>query len=316
MSIIETLRDPESLPFIIGVISFLLVVVFWVGLIEDSGADRRIRMLERRRTDLRNELMSNRRGKEAAALAKNVVDKFNLNKGDGVKGAALDLIQAGFRSKDAVPIYLFLQLVMPVVGFALGFFLFFILSVWDAERSQLWGVTALFAVVFGLAPGFVVRRAKKKRLKNIFRSLPDGLDLFVICAEAGLSLDSTFERVSQEIMDSHADLADEFGLTAVELGFMPERARALQALAERCPLPGIVALVSTLVQTERYGTPLAVAMRVLSAELRNERMMKAEEKAARLPAVMTVPMILFILPPLFIVLLGPAIIISYEAFGK
>lgn len=316
MSIIETLRDPQSLPFILGIISFLIIVVFWVGLIEDTSADRRIRMLERRRTDLRNELISNRRSKEATALAKNVVDKFNLNKGDGVKGAALDLIQAGLRSKDAVPVYLFMQLIMPVVGFVIGFSLFFVFSVWDADRSKLWLATAVFAAIFGLAPGFYVRRRKKKRLKNVFRSLPDGLDLFVICAEAGLSLDSTFERVSQEIMESHPDLADEFGLTAVELGFMPERTRALQALAERCPLPGIVALVSTLVQTERYGTPLAVAMRVLSAELRNERMMKAEEKAARLPAVMTVPMILFILPPLFIVLLGPSIIISYEAFGQ
>jgi tight adherence protein C len=143
--------------------------------------------------------------------------------------------------------------------------------------------------------------------------LPDGLDLLVICAEAGLSLDAALNRVSRELGLSSPDLADELGLTAVELGFLPNRRQALMNLTKRTNLPPIRGVVNTLVQTERYGTPLAHSLRVLSAEFREERMLKAEEKAAKLPATLTVPMILFILPTLFCVLIGPAIIQVLDA---
>ena len=315
MSLSELLSDKNMLHLILGVVSFALVVIFWIGLIEDNSADRRIKLLERRRSDLRDALAQTR-GREAKALAKNVAEKLNLVQGEQARGTAIELAQAGFRSKDAIFVYMFIRLALPLIGFALGFFLFFVLHVWDTVKNNQLAATLGCGIVLGLLPTMVLRHLKKKRVRQMLKSLPDALDLFVICAEAGLSLDATFERVSQEIADAHPDLADEFGLTAVELGFMPERARALQGLADRCPLPGVSALVSTLVQTERYGTPLAVAMRVLSAELRNERMMKAEEKAARLPATMTVPMILFILPPLFVVLLGPAVIKALDAFNK
>jgi tight adherence protein C len=138
--------------------------------------------------------------------------------------------------------------------------------------------------------------------------MPDALDLMVICAEAGLSLDAALDRVSREMRPSCAELAEEVGLTGVELGFLPNRSQALQNLSDRVPIHGIVGLVNTLIQTEKYGTPLAQALRVLSAEMRNDRIMAAETKAAKLPATLTVPMILFILPPLFVVLLGPAIL--------
>ena len=315
MNIIELFRDPETLPYLLGAASFFFVVLFWFSLTDDNSAERRLKILERRRADLRSALSArSTKGEEAKAFAKSVVDRFKLAKGEGAKGAQLELVRAGFRSKDAIFIYMFFQMVMPAVGFAASFFVLFVLGVWDTGRENLWIAVMSATVLLGALPSVYLRQRKKNRMRAMLKSLPDGLDLFVICAEAGLSLDATFERVSQEIEDAHPDLADEFGLTAVELGFMPERARALQGLSERCPLPGVTALVSTLIQTERYGTPLAVAMRVLSAELRNERMMIAEEKAARLPAVMTVPMILFILPPLFIVLMGPAIITAYQAF--
>ena len=118
-----------------------------------------------------------------------------------------------------------------------------------------------------------------------------------------------------EIGPGSPELAEEMGLTGVELGFLPDRSKALQGLADRVPLPGVLALVNTLLQTEKYGTPLAQALRVLSAEMREERIMAAEEKAARLPAILTVPMIIFILPPLFVVLIGPAAIKVMEAFA-
>jgi tight adherence protein C len=131
-----------------------------------------------------------------------------------------------------------------------------------------------------------------------------------------LSLDATLQRVSRELGRTWPELADEFSLTAVEIGFMPDRRQALENLSVRCFLPGIRAMVNTLSQTEKYGTPLSESLRVLSAELRTERMLKAEEKAARLPATLTVPMILFILPPLFVVLIGPAILSVGDAMSS
>jgi tight adherence protein C len=142
----------------------------------------------------------------------------------------------------------------------------------------------------------------------MLRQLPDALDLFVICAESGLGLDAAFTRVARELGNSSHELADELGLTAIELGFLPNRRDALTNLAKRVDMPSMRSLVNTLAQTERYGTPLAQSLRALSADYRHERLMKAEQKAAKLPATLTVPMIIFILPPLFVVLIGPAII--------
>jgi tight adherence protein C len=314
------LSDPEILsllPLGLAAATFIVVLILWISLLEDHSAQRRLKVIEQRRKDLRAHMMSNKdasRNAQMGEFAKKVVGKLNLAPGEEIKGTARDLLQAGFRNRDAVFIYTFIRLVLPLAGLALGFFLFYVLRVWESEANLLLAATLSVGIVFGLMPSVYLNNAKQKRMGAMLKSLPDALDLFVICAEAGLSLDASFERVSQELTDAHPDLSDEFGLTAVELGFMPERAKALQNLADRCPLAGVRALVSTLVQTERYGTPLATAMRVLSAEMRNERMMKAEEKAARLPAIMTVPMILFILPPLFIVLIGPAIIQALDAF--
>ena len=144
-----------------------------------------------------------------------------------------------------------------------------------------------------------------KRSHAIRKGIPDALDLLVICAEAGLTVDAAFGRVARELT-AYPELGDEFGLTAIELG-LPRRAPpGVRNLASRVDLEAVRGVVTTMIQTEKYGTPLASALRVLSAEFRNERMMRAEEKAARLPAIMTVPLILFILPTLFVVILGPA----------
>jgi tight adherence protein C len=177
-------------------------------------------------------------------------------------------------------------------------------------------IAALIAVILGAyAPDIAIKSAVSKRQDKIRKSLPDALDLMVICAEAGLSLDATLMRVADELANAAPEMSDEYSLTSLELGFLPERQKALDNLALRVNLPGMRGMVSTLMQAERYGTPLAQSLRVLSQEQRDERMMRAEEKAARLPAMLTVPMILFILPPLFIVLIGPAILDLIDNFN-
>ena len=152
----------------------------------------------------------------------------------------------------------------------------------------------------------VAQEQGRQAVHAIRKGLPDALDLLVICAEAGLTVDAAFGRVARELGKAYPELGDEFALTSIELGFLTDRRSAFENLANRIDLDAVRGVVTTMIQTEKYGTPLASALRVLSAEFRNERMMRAEEKAARLPAIMTVPLILFILPVLFIVILGPA----------
>jgi tight adherence protein C len=199
-----------------------------------------------------------------------------------------------------------LRVGMPVVFAAVAL----VITVAHADMPLMMRLTAVVgaAVAGAYAPILALRRVIARRQHRIRRQLPDSLDLLVICAEAGLSLDAALTRVARDLGPAAPQLADELGLTAVELGFLPNRRQALQNLARRTDLPAIRGVVNTLVQTERYGTPLAQALRVLAAEFREERMLKAEEKAARLPAILTVPMIIFILPTLFVVLIGPAMV--------
>ncbi|MDP6691134.1 MAG: type II secretion system F family protein, partial [Alphaproteobacteria bacterium] len=145
----------------------------------------------------------------------------------------------------------------------------------------------------------------QKAIQKIF---PDALDLMVICVEAGLSMEAAFHRVASELQSQGPEFTEELGLTTAELAFLPDRRQALLNLSERTGLPAVKALVTALAQAEKYGTPVSVSLRVLSQEQRDERMSRAEQKAGALPAQLTVPMIVFFLPVLFIVLIGPAII--------
>lgn len=164
------------------------------------------------------------------------------------------------------------------------------------------------AILGAMAPWAWVENRARRRLEAIRDGLADLLDLLVICLEAGLSLDPALVRVARELAPFRAELADEIGYTAVELGLLPERADALANLERRVPLPEVRSLVTALVQTERYGTPLAAALRVLAAEVRAATLLRLEERVARLPALLTLPLVAFILPPLFIVLIGPVIL--------
>jgi tight adherence protein C len=227
---------------------------------------------------------------------------------------SLKLARAGWRSKDAVVRYLFARIALP---FAFGGGALLLLYGFDAYNleSTVKLLVSLVAVMVGAyAPDMLVKNAALKRQDKIRKSLPDALDLMVICAEAGLSLDATMRRVADELGKAAPELADEFGLTSLELGFLPDRQKALQNMVLRTDLVAMRVMINTLVQAEKYGTPLAHSLRILSADSRTERVLKAEEKAARLPAMLTVPMIIFILPPLFVVLLGPAALDIADAF--
>jgi tight adherence protein C len=305
------LINETTIAVIAGIGVFVTLVAFAQALMPSDPMAARLRSHKKRRDTLRDELLGNsaadtRRAARITSL-KQVLDRLKLLRGDEARKTSEQLAQAGWRSRDALAIYLGIRLASPFVG-AIGS----LIAVWIfmPESSGMHKMLAMVGavLVFGFAPVFGLKRAIKRRQNFLRKQLPDGLDLLVICTESGLSMDAAFARVARELGFSAPHLADEIGLTSVELGFLPNRRQALQNLAKRTDLAAVRGVVNTLVQTERYGTPLAHSLRVLSSEFRDERMLRAEEKAAKLPAVLTVPMILFILPVLFVVLIGPAII--------
>lgn len=219
---------------------------------------------------------------------------------------------SGLPLGQAVPIFIGTKVVLLVLSPLAG------LAIALLRGSEAQGI--LLSVAFGLIvgimlPGWILKMVRKPYIKALQRGLPDSLDLLVVCAEAGLGLDSAVERVAVEMRASNAAVAREFGMLGQELRMLPDRREALKRLGERTGLDGFRRVSATLSQTFRYGTPLAQALRVLAAEMRQERMTRLEERAARLPALLVMPLILFIMPCLFIVLIGPSIIQLSSHFG-
>jgi tight adherence protein C len=310
----------ESLIVLLAAVSvgFAALFVYRATLVRDPLSGRLAR-IEAGREGLRQSALANkRRGRREQSLSTihKIVEPLKLLKSREADKAALKLAQAGLRSRDALVVYFFAKLALPFVFGALALFALYVLQVVELEET--WRpVAALAAVIVGAyAPEVFVKNAITKRRKALKKGVPDTLDLLVICAEAGQSLDGALQRVAAEAGLFCPEMAEEISITSLEIGMIPERRTALENLMRRTGLPEIRSVVNALIQTEKYGTPLAQSLRVLAAEYRNDRMMRAEEKAARLPAIMTVPMIIFILPPLFVVLLGPAIIEVLDTLMK
>jgi tight adherence protein C len=292
----------------------VLFALYTATTVRDPMAGR-VKALNERREQLKAGIVASS-GKRRAKLTqknettdrmKSLLSSLKVLQEDQLKQAQAKLIQAGIRSKDAAVAVIFGRMVLPIFiggGMALAVYVFGFKADWSAMKK--------FMLIAGTligsykAPDIFVANKITKRTDAIRKGLPDALDLLVICAEAGLTVDAAFHRVAKELGRAYPELGDEFALTAIELGFLSERRHAFENLSQRVALESVRGVVTTMIQTEKYGTPLASALRVLSAEFRNERMMRAEEKAARLPAIMTVPLILFILPVLFVVILGPA----------
>lgn len=289
----------------------LAIMGIYAGFKRGNPMTAKIKAIQERRKFLQSESMAPKKRKKpetSVNFMRAVVIRLQLIKKSQTGKMEAMLIEAGFRSKDAIYVVTFFNLVLPIVlgGLGLVMMQYTVNSVSPKWRmmNYIWPVLGAY---MGLKlPGIYVGRARKKRYKAIQKSLPDVLDLMTICAEAGLSLAAMLDRVSRELAISYPEVAQEIAMTSIEIGFLPDRNKALTNLAERAALPEVRGIVSVLIQTEKYGTPIAQALRVLSAEFRTARMLRAEQKAAQLPALMTIPMILFILPTLFIVIIAPA----------
>lgn len=300
-------------------LALVTVISLWRSMIPDSPVTSRLKGLHERRSELiEQQTSSKRKGTRfdgSMGLVRKTVHKLQLMGSKHAKDLKMQLAQAGYRSRDAMMVFLFFMTILPLLlGLVFGFLMFG----FDSKMTLTVKLLICLIGVFGgyYAPSIFVKNMKQKRVAALQKGIPDALDLLVICAQAGLSLEAALKRVSSEMENAYPELSDELSLTAVELGFLPNRSEALSNLNKRVDLQQVRSLVSTLLQTEKYGTPLSQSLTVLASEYRNERMMKAEEKAARLPAILTLPMIVFILPPLFIVLLGPGILNAIDSFSQ
>ena len=307
-----------------GLAAMAIMFVIYAAITIRDPMQKRVKALNDRRDQLKSGLLT-QGTKKRASLVRNTdtTDKMKstLSTLKVLQQSQLEMIQqklaqAGIRKKELGVAVIFARMVLPIVlgGFAA-------LMIYGVNYFPTWGgmkKLMAFAAMVGIGykgPEVYIGNIISKRTDALRKGLPDAIDLLVICAEAGLTVDAAFNRVARELGRAYPELGDEFALTAIELSFLTERRQAFENLAYRVNLDAVKGVTTTMVQTERYGTPLASALRVLSAEFRNDRMMRAEEKAARLPAIMTVPLILFILPVLFIVILGPAACSIADAFS-
>ena len=308
-----------------GVAAFAVLFAIYTATTVSNPMAKRVKALAERREQLKAGITASTSKRRAKLVTKNettdriksFLGSMKMLQEEQVKAAQIKLLQAGIRQKEYAVAVIFGRLILPIV---LGGIALYVTYATDM-LPETWGSLKRYGFVAGSfilsykAPDIYLKNKITKRTDAIRKGLPDALDLLVICDEAGLTVDAAFCRVAKELGKAYPELGDEMTLTSIELGFMTDRRQAFENLATRVDLDAIKGVTTTMVQTEKYGTPLASALRVLSAEFRNERMMRAEEKAARLPAIMTIPLILFILPCLFIVILGPAACSITDAFS-
>jgi len=266
----------------------------------------KIRQRERERMAQENQKVTLRQTPKQ--YVQTIVDQFNLSKWVGQEEARLKLVQAGYRGQAPYVTYLFVRMVTPVVLFLFTLFYLFVVLKLDHPASIKLGICIAAAYVGMQLPLLLLKNKIQRRQLSIKRAFPDTLDLLLICVESGMSIEAAFRKVSEEIGSQSVALAEELTLTTAELSYLPDRRAAYENLAKRTDLDGVKSVCMALQQSERYGTPLATMLRVMAQENRDMRMSEAEKKAAGLPPKLTVPMILFFLPVLFVVILGPAVI--------
>ena len=307
-----------------GIAAMAVMLAIYAAVTVRDPMAKRIKALNERRDELKAGIVRETARKRKSLVrrtqktdkVKDTLANFKVLQQSQLEVVQQKLAHAGIRNKEYAVYVIGARAVLPIVLGLIAFYLFYVSDMFaDWGSFKRLGALSIAVFIGYKGPELYIANKAKKRTDAIRKGLPDALDLLVICAEAGLTVDAAFNRVAKELGRAYPELGDEFALTTIELSFLNERRKAFNNLAYRVDLDAVKGVVTTMVQTERYGTPLASALRVLSAEFRNERMMRAEEKAARLPAIMTVPLIMFILPVLFIVILGPAACSIADAFS-
>lgn len=310
---ITSLSDPAMLASLLAALAmFATTLSLSMPLLKGDRLETRLKQVTTQRERLRR---ANRDALEKRGLKKDnsgkiseITGKLNLQKMLEDPNVERKLIQAGLRGPRPLAIFYFCRFVLPMAMGLLSFlYIFFVNDLGLNPQMKIGAV--VFGAAFGFyAPNLYVSNKAQKRQHSIMRAFPDALDMLLICVESGMSIEIAFAKVGAEIGAVSVELAEEFQLTTAELAYLQERRTAYENLAKRTGHEGVKSVCMALMQAERYGTPLGDALRVMAKENRDMRMSEAEKKAAALPAKLTVPMILFFLPVLFLVVLGPAYI--------
>jgi tight adherence protein C len=312
--IADNLTNTRVLAMVFAAIAAVATVLtFTMPLLVSDTLNKRMKAVSIEREKMRQRERERMARGEKVALRRSpkqymntIVERFNLNQWLGQEEARTLLVQAGYRGQAPYVTFLFFRMIMPIAMLIVSLFYVFVVIEWDQPATVKFGA-CLAATYFGIkVPMLFIKNKIAKRQLSIKRAFPDALDLLLICVESGMSIEAGFKRVSAEIGTQSVPLAEEFTLTTAELSYLQDRRMAYENLAKRVNLDGVKSVCMALQQAERYGTPLAQTLRVMAQENRDMRMSEAEKKAAGLPPKLTVPMILFFLPVLFVVILGPA----------
>ena len=315
-SLISEYLDPHALMMICAAIAAMATVLtLTMPLLVPDPLGKRMRAVALEREKIR--VRERERMMQASKVSlrqsprvymKRAVDNFNLSKWFGQETARSLLVQAGHRGQAPYITYLFFRMAMPAIMLLFSLFYLFVVLHLNYPPTVKTAIAICCAYIGMQSPNLFLKNRIQRRQLSMKRAFPDALDLLLICVESGISLEAAFRKVSEEIVSQSVALAEEFTLTTAELSYLPDRRQSYENLAQRTGLEGIKAVCLALQQSERYGTPLGTTLRVLAQENRDMRMVEAEKKAAGLPPKLTVPMIVFFLPVLFVVILGPAII--------
>ena len=312
---VEALTNPANLLTVfVAVVCFATIVTIATPMMNRRGLETRLKSVSTRREELRRksrEALAVRGGQSSLrhvdeGLYKKVVDRLQLSRLLEDPQVVDKLAQAGYRGPRPVSTFYFFRFVLPFVFAAVTALYVFVINDFGLPPMTRFAFCVAGLTAGYYAPNVFITNVAQKRRDSIVGAFPDALDLLLICVESGMSIEAAIQKVSQEIGGSSIELAEEMTLLTAELSYLPERRMAYEGLAKRNNHPGIKSVATAMIQAERYGTPLGAALRVMAKENRDMRLSAAEKKAAQLPAKLTVPMIVFFLPVLFIVILGPA----------
>lgn len=296
----------------VALLAFFSFVTMAKGMMSGEALEKRMKAVANRRDELRRQsrqIIAKDSGvrQKDTSVYQQIVDKLNLKTLLEDPKVVDNLAMAGYRGQKPVTTFYFFRMIMPFVMGAVAALYVYVLNTSLVEKNQMRILVSFAAFVLGYyAPNIYISNKAAKRKESIVSAFPDALDLLLICVESGMSIEAALQRVSEEIGSSSIELAEELSLMTAELSYLPERRMAYEGLARRTNHDGIKSVCTAMIQAEKYGTPLGQALRVMSKENRELRLSAAEKKAAALPAQLTVPMIVFFLPVLFVVILGPA----------
>jgi tight adherence protein C len=312
--IAELVSPTNILTAIVAIACFFTVITLAAPALKTDKLEGRLKSVANRREELRRRSRAEMNTRQStirrtdSGIYKQIVERLQLSKLLEDPTVIDKLAQAGFRGPRPISTFYFFRFAAPFIFATVT--AVYIYAINDFGMQPMMKVTsAVGAFVIGFyGPNLYIKNKATNRRESIMQAWPDALDLLLICVESGMSIEAAIQKVSQEVGAASIELAEELALVSAELSYLPERRMAYEGLSKRTNHPGIKSVTTAMIQAERYGTPLGQALRVMAKENRDMRLAAAEKKAAALPAKLTVPMILFFLPVLFVVILGPAII--------